>query len=116
MSVSVKDMEEPGLTLMKSGTETDKSEFMGGTKEALESAFMTTDLKRQFQGTEIMKLKPRTPSTVYVDFLVQLTVNMTEDRIRNHLIRTLRNSNFSVGRLGILSPEASSEFSARGKE
>ncbi|CAL8109579.1 unnamed protein product [Orchesella dallaii] len=96
--------------------------FITVSKEAVDKAFLSTDIKRQFQGSEIMKLRPinavnektKTPEPkVYVDFLVQLTANVTEDRIRNHLIRTLKSSNFSIGRTGITSTKNMSDFEAR---
>ncbi|ODN04896.1 hypothetical protein Ocin01_01794 [Orchesella cincta] len=96
--------------------------FITVSKDAVDKAFLSTDIKRQFQGSEIMKLRPinavnektKTPEPkVYVDFLVQLTANVTEDRIRNHLIRTLKSSNFSIGRTGITSTKNMSDFAAR---
>lgn len=61
-----------GLEFMKEGTEA-RHEFLEGTREALQQAFMATDISRQFQGTEVMKVNPKTP-VVYVDFLVQVIV------------------------------------------
>lgn len=58
--------------------------FITVSKEAIDKAFLSTDIKRQFQGSEIMKLrpvnavgektvKPGEPK-VYVDFLVQVRI------------------------------------------
>ena len=73
MTVGVKQNEDSSLNpldLVKEGTEMN-IDFVTRTKDALESAFLSTDIKRQFQGTEVMKVKPKMPM-VYVDFLVQV--------------------------------------------
>lgn len=59
--------------------------FITVSKEAIDKAFLSTDIKRQFQGSEIMKLRPMNAANekvvktgepkVYVDFLVQVGIN-----------------------------------------
>jgi hypothetical protein len=92
--------------------------FITITKEAIDKAFLATDIKRQFQGSEIIKLAPLKPplvphARVNVNFLVQLTTNITEERVKNHLLRTLKAANFSVGRTGVSASRNASELLAR---
>jgi hypothetical protein len=158
MSISVNNME--GMAFDFNELRNDASDsylnFVTVTKEALDKAFLSTDIKRQFQGAEVMKVKSELVTNakissldpkISVEFLVQvtlasitlykvhissgssflstqsnftffvfsqLTVNMTEDRIKNHLIRTLKSSNFSVGRTGVISSRNMSDYAARG--
>jgi len=94
--------------------------FIGVTKEAVDKAFLATDIKRQFLGSEVISVSPvkkvNEPPQVKVGFLVQLTTNISEERVRNHLLRTLKAENFSVGRnSGISASRNSSEVLARGQ-
>jgi len=59
------------------------SNFAGVTKEAIDKAFLSTDIKRQFQGAEVMKVKPEMIKNdklssldprINVDFLVQVNI------------------------------------------
>ena len=100
--------------------------FITMTKDALDKIFLTTVITRDFQGTEVMKIDPRIVHNeetnmmepkVDVDFLVQTRKNVTLDKIKGQLIRSLRNSNFTMGKAGLITSSSNmSDFSARGKK
>jgi hypothetical protein len=85
MSISVNNME--GMAFDFNELRNDASDsylnFVTVTKEALDKAFLSTDIKRQFQGAEVMKVKSELVTNakissldpkISVEFLVQVTL------------------------------------------
>ncbi|CAG7821403.1 unnamed protein product [Allacma fusca] len=124
MSIAVNQMRGMSFDVKDLNNEASESyqNFSKAAKDALDRTFMYTDVRSKFMGAEIMKIVPKqmkdmnlnlSENKFGLDFLVQLSLNVSEDLLKSQFIRQLRASNFSVGRTGMTTTNNISDFAAR---